>query len=491
MIRPVFFSAFLLLVCSSASFAQYQTASVQAALKQLQQDPDLRSANWSLCVRDAQSGEVVIAHEEHRALPTASTMKAITTATALARLGPDFQFTTSLEVDGPIEEGVLKGNLFVHGSGDPTLGSDRFGSAFELEVLMKAWVTLIQEAGIQRIEGKVIGDGTAFDTQLTPGNWGWEDMGNYYGVGAAGLNVHENLYYLDFIPGTYHGGSTRITGTRPDVPGLSFVNEVTTGSRTSGDNAYIFGAPYTYQRYVRGTIPAGRQPFTIKGSIPDPVLFCAQHFLQALQKAGISAQEASSMRLEALARQAPQGQRTVLHRHLSPPLHALIEPLNMKSINLYAEALCKQLAVDDGKLGSTREGTECMEDYWSAQGIDTRGMAIRDGSGLSPNNAMSTAQMSHILAKAHTASYAEALYTSLPVAGRSGSLSSMLRGTRAEGNLRAKSGYIGGVRSYTGYVDTPSGKRLSFAVISHNYSCSVGHMRRKLESLMASLATIN
>jgi len=460
------------------------------AIGRLDADAAMQSANWSICVRDVQSGRVLAGHNEHRSLPTASTLKALTSATALGILGPDFRFATYLEYSGRIEQGVLEGNLYIRGTGDPSLGSDRFEGYAALPKLMLDWVEVLRQKGIKRIAGKVIADASAFDTQLTPGKWSWEDMGNYYGAGVSGLNINENLYRLDFVPGAKAGDDTRILRSEPYIPGLRFINEVTTGTPRSGDNAYIFGAPYTFERYVRGTIPAGRPVFSIKGSMPDPALFCAQYLSELLDSCGIPAAGATSLRLEQLAGRQHTGRRSQLHRHLSPPLKELIVPLNMESINLYAEALCKQIAVASGKPGSTAQGVEVMQDFWKERGVNTRGMMLRDGSGLSANNALSTAQLTFILSKAHRASWGQAFYQSLPLAGRSGSLKNMLRGSRAENNLRAKSGYIAGVRSYAGFVDTRSGKRLAFAVIAHNYSGSPGAMRRKLEQLMAALAEI-
>ena len=160
----------------------------------------------------------------------------------------------------------------------------------------------------------------------------------------------------------------------------------------------------------------------------------------------------------------------------------------MRSVNLFAEALAYRLAVKGGEKGSAEDAVEVMEAYWKNQGVNTRGMSIKDGSGLSPNNSLSTYQLAFILRKAALASYSDDFIESLPLAGKSGSLSSMLRGTTAEGRLRAKSGFIAGVRGYAGIVDTVNGKKLAFAMISNNYACSAGQMRRKLETLMVSLA---
>lgn len=476
----------LLLVFSISWSANAQNMNrLSTAIQSLSKDPDLQSANWSVCVRDMNNGSILTEYQSRKSLSTASTMKAFTTATALSVLGSDFRFKTVLEIDGNLtSDGVLQGNLYIRGEGDPTLGSDRFGEKFELVSLMHVWANLIKTAGIKRIDGHVIGDATSFSSQLTPGKWSWEDMGNYYGAGAAGLNIHENYYRLDFQSGPKTGDATKVMRTEPNMTNIVFINEVS--SRGSSDNAYIFGSPYTNIRYLRGTIPPGRSRFSIKGSIPDPALFCAERLTDELSICGVPVSKApSTMRLEDLAGRRHTAQRKVIHTHQSPALRDIAYHTNMKSINLYAEALAIRTAIALKKGNSTAKAVKAMEDYWATKGVSTKGMYLRDGSGLSPNNVLSTSQLTAVLYRMRGNT---AFYNSLPLAGKSGSLKSMLKGTVAEGRLRAKSGYISGVRSYAGYVETVDGKKLAFAMIANHFSCGAGAMRRKLEKLMVALA---
>lgn len=461
---------------------------LEAAIKNLDKQTDMRSANWSITVVDLATGQAVVRHNADRSLVTASTMKSVTTATALAVLGADFRFETYLEYDGTLQDGVLEGNLIIRGTGDPSLGSHRFGESYQLNPLMISWAEIIQKAGIKEIKGHVMGDASIMSTQITPGNWNWEDMGNYYGAGAAGLNLHENFYRIDFrSPGP--GGQTSVVRTVPNMIGLQFHNEVRAGKQGSGDNAYIFGAPYTWQRYVRGTIPPNRSAFSIKGSIPDPSLYAARRLTEELRKCGVTiAESASSFRLERIYGRKISVQRQTLHTHRSPSLKNIVRHTNMESINLYAEALALRTSVARKAGNSTAKAAGMIEDYWAGKGVNIRGMNLQDGSGLSPNNVMSTQQMAKILYLASQSNYATVFRESLPLAGRSGSLKSMLKGTAAEGKLRAKSGYIGGVRGYAGYVRSQNGKEYAFSMISNHYSCSAGQMRRYFEQLMVKLA---
>lgn len=461
---------------------------LRRALERLGQDPDLRPASWGVAVVDLRSGKLLVSHDPQRSLATASTMKAITTATALEILGPDFRFETRLAYDGNIADSVLTGNLYLIGDGDPTLGSDRFGPQYEMEAMLNQFVQAVKAAGIKRVQGAVIGDASVFTSQLVPAKWSWEDMGNYYGAGTAGLNIHENAYRLDFRSGRT-GTLTDILRTEPSMDDLIFINEVIAGPPGSGDQAYIFGAPYSPQRYVRGSIPPNRASFSIKGSMSDPAQTTATWLRQELIDCGIFVNGPATTVRELWAQEGvPMTTRQPLHSFRSPPLAEIARATNFQSVNLFAEALAKRLAVARRRPGSTEAAVKVMADHWRARGVNPQGLYLRDGSGLSPNNGVSALQLAQILAKTAEGEAGAAFYASLPTAGREGTLRSMLQGTAAEGNLRAKSGFISGVRSYAGFVDLPDGRRVAFAMIANQFACGAGAMRRKLETLMAALA---
>ena len=353
-----------------------------------------------------------------------------------------------------------------------------------LAPLMERLRMAVQQAGIRRIEGSVIGDASAFGSQSSAGTWQWEDMGNYYGAGAWALNLHENLHYLHFQQQAGLGSIPAIAGTEPEIPGLQFINEVVSAGRGTGDNAYIFGAPYQFNRYVRGTIPVGTGIFTIKGSIPDPPLFAAQTLRQSLATVGIMAGGASS-RVNAQA----TTRRRQLYTHESPPLSRIVERANMESVNLYCEAMVKTIGWNQKQEGSTAAGLEALRAYWEGEGLDWDGCYLSDGSGLSGANAVTSlflARLLRLMARQEESLF-RPFYESLPLAGRSGSLKNTLRGTAAEGRLRAKSGTLERVRAYTGYATARNGRLLAFSVIVNNYSGSGGAIRQKLERFMLEL----
>ncbi|RMF01204.1 MAG: D-alanyl-D-alanine carboxypeptidase/D-alanyl-D-alanine-endopeptidase, partial [Bacteroidetes bacterium] len=193
-------------------------------------------ASIGVSLREVESGKVAAGYADQRSLIPASNLKLLSTASALAMLGPDFRYQTELAYDGQLDaHGVLRGNLYLIGSGDPTLGSPQMADTPGLETLLSRLALAIQRAGIRRISGRIIADDTAFSTAAAGSHWQWLDLGNYYGCGTFGLNAHENFYYLHFRQQPTLGSTPAVAEVEPDIPGLQFVNEVRSAERGSGD----------------------------------------------------------------------------------------------------------------------------------------------------------------------------------------------------------------------------------------------------------------
>ncbi len=223
--------------------------------------------------------------------------------------------------------------------------------------------------------------------------------------------------------------------------------------------------------------------------MPDPALFCAQQLSESLKTCGIEVGEAASTaRLRRLAGKPLPRQGSVVHTHFSAPLSEIAKMTNYFSVNLYAEALARRIAVARGREGISDQGANAMKDHWTAQGVNTRGMRLQDGSGLSPNNALTTKQVVDILYLAGKGPIAASFLESLPVAGESGALKSRMTNTSAKGRVRAKSGYIDGVRGYVGYADLPDGRRVAFAFLANHFEGSASDMQARWETLMVKLA---
>jgi D-alanyl-D-alanine carboxypeptidase/D-alanyl-D-alanine-endopeptidase (penicillin-binding protein 4) len=491
-IKPLFLGLLLCGLLASDLAAQAGLDKVKAQADKISANSDLKHAQWAFVLMDATTGELLHDHNGAATLVPASTLKTVTSGAALGILGEDYTFKTNLEHDGTIVDGVLKGNVFIRGGGDPTLGSSRFSWGTDMKGVFAIWIEQLKRKGIRSIEGMIIGDAEAFEEAMLPATWNWGDIGNYYGAGACGLTFIENTYEVFFKSNGKVGGPAEFLRTEPQIPGMQFVNEMKTGAAGSGDNGYIYGAPFTDLRYLRGTIPQGGTEFSIKGSIPDPALFAAHCLKHALDSAGISVGgKAETVRRLRLDGKMPDSPRQVVYVHQSPALKDILYWLNKKSINLYAEHLLKTVGMVKYRDGSVEGGAKAVADYWAAKGVDVGGLHQHDGSGLSRYNGVTAMQLTKMLQVNAQQKYFDAFYNSLPIAGLSsdpGTMKSMCSNTAAANNVRAKSGFISRVRCYTGYVSTKSGRRLCFAMMANNYTCSNGAMRDMFDALMVSIA---
>jgi D-alanyl-D-alanine carboxypeptidase/D-alanyl-D-alanine-endopeptidase (penicillin-binding protein 4) len=474
---------------------------LQATVNQLQTSPFVRNGTAALSVRRVRDGVSLLDYNAQLSLPSASTLKLVTTATALAVLGDNFTFRTILEHDGTIRDSVLNGNLYIRGSGDPTLGSNRFAEFADAPTLLRTWTDLIRSAGIKHIRGSVVGDASVIQSLPVPDTWVWGDMGNYYGAGISGLNFNENLYRAVFKPSKTVGQPAGLLRTEPATPFLKVQNNVRTGAAGSGDEVIIYNAPFSPQVFLEGTVPTGVAEFGVKGSLPDPAYFTAFALHDQLTKTGIFInnlpQSIGPGRLTEPGNTeapvlVPAAKRTQLHLHTSVPLAEIIRLTNHQSINLYAESLLILLGNTLAKSPVTTEQAVQQETkFWQSKGVDLSGFRPKDGSGLSTVGALTAANLSGILAAMTREKSFLPFYDSIPIVGESGTVKTLGRGTAAAGNVHAKSGTIEGVRAYAGYATSADGELLSFTVLVNKYNPgSLKGVMGFLEQIMAQLTAL-
>lgn len=448
--------------------------SLNRTLAKLDNTAVLRHATWGAFAEYANNGQVLMNHNSERGLAPASGLKTITTSIALDELGPDFRFKTSLYYSGQIDNnGTLHGNIYIKGGGDPTLGSDVVAGSLPLDSLMQHWTEAIRNDGIRKIDGSVVADNQIFSGNSTPDYWLWMDIGNYYGAGANGLSIHDDLYTLYFHPSPVAGKPARLIGMNPKIPGLTFINHMKTGMRGSGDNGYIYAGPLQRVAVLRGTVPAGYTEFPIKGSIPDPALFAADTLCSALEKAGITVMHPGKKATR------PVSYRTMkkITTTLSPPLRDIIYETNKKSINLYAEHCLRMLAVHEGGKGTEKAGVKTIVKFLHDHHIYSKGLHLYDGSGLSPADRITPRTMVEQLLYASKQPWFPDFYRSLGIAGDPadiGYFNHFGNGTPIANNARIKSGIISDVRSMSGYLHDKKGRLIVFSLIANNYD---GHMR--------------
>jgi serine-type D-Ala-D-Ala carboxypeptidase/endopeptidase (penicillin-binding protein 4) len=462
------------------AFSPLSIFAQERSLNSLLPDSLTMHASVSLCVADAETGSVVMEYNSGKSLIPASVMKLVTSAAALELLGPAYTFKTVVGFTGTLNRhtGKLTGNIVIRGGGDPSLGSAYFSDHYK--DFMSQWVSEIKKLGIKKIDGRVETDDSYYDYLPVPAKWLWEDAGNYYGAGAYGISVFDNIYEIH-LKASRGNSRPEIAEIVPAECRYEFTNWlVATGT---SDEGYVFAAPYSTNGWLAGNIPANPDNFVLKASIADPPLLIAKMLNKKLIDEGIKiTEDPSTYRLE--KKEEPEI-ITAVSETISPPLSEIIEVLNHESVNLYAEHLTKELGKKYRNRGSTAAGVDVIMEFLKNAGIKTDGLFIEDGSGLSPLDAINTGELVHLLYYMKSRGmYFPDYFSSLPEAGKEGTLKNYFKDPVFESRLRAKSGSMTRVRSYAGYLTTLSGKNLIFSVIINNYNGSSKNLIIGIEEVL-------
>lgn len=458
---------FFLFLISKAE-AQTIQQQVNAAFSQLSMDTQFTHAAISMYVVNSKTGEVVFSKNEQLGLAPASCQKIVTGISAFELLGKNYSYKTFLGYDGIIKDGKLTGNLIITGSGDPTLGSWRWPQT-KRELLFANILAAIRKKSISSIDGGIYINDLNFSFQPIPDGWIWQDIGNYYGAGAWGFNWNENQFDLNLKPGIKPGDQTEIISTSPVDLKNEFTNIITTGLRGSGDNAYIYAAPFSEKLFSTGTIPAGENKFTISGSMPNPPLYFAKSLQDYFNKNKmVNNGEADSYSNILMNKGKAPMQINIIDSLISPSLDSINYWFLKKSVNLYGEALVKTIAYEKLQMGNTDSGMSIIKKFWGGKGIDKASLKIIDGSGLSPANRITTKALVSMLQFARNQPWFGSFYNALPVIN----------------GITMKDGYITGVRAYTGFIKSSNGMEYSFSFIVNNFDGSAGTVREKMWRLL-------
>jgi len=428
--------------------------------------PAFQNAVWGVLIRSLRTGETLFALNPGTFLMPASNMKVVTMAAAAERLGWDFTFTTNVFATGPVEGAVLKGDLVVVGSGDPSLG----GRPTEGPSVVERWADQIRARGITRIEGRIIGDDNVFDDEGLGQGWSWDYLAHDYATPVGGLDFNENVVRLSFAPGPTSGAPVTVTA-KPEGSGLAIEAAVATAPQGGETDIRVTRQPGSRQLGVTGLLPAGRIDVTRAVSVDNPTEFMVGAFRQALIGRGVDV-AGSAIDVDAL--QAPPdviaGEPLV--SYASPPLSEIGKVLLKASQNLYADTLLKAIGRPaDGGPSTTREGRKVLREVLEGWGIAQDRYIQADGSGLSRYNYLTASVLVEVLTRMYSDGRHRAAFTDgLPVAGVDGTIAGRMKETKAQGNARAKTGSIANARALSGYVTSADGEPLVFSMIVNNFN---------------------
>ena len=410
----------------------------------------IRSGQFGLMAVSLTRGDTLFNYNAGAPLMPASTMKMLTTAVALDRLGPKWQFSTDVLSDGTIDpDGTLRGNVYLRGDGDPSL-SGRYlqgGPAAPIKFLAEQ----VKARGIKHITGDVIGDASAFDDQLVPEGWLTRYLQSGYAARVSALSLNDNLVWV-----TITSSGVKLEPATSAIPLTNNVKVVPgTGARLSvrrfGDGSIVVG----------GTIGSRAGSRRYVYVVEDPARFATGALRASLIEAGIAVD--GGVKLGGTPSSAAK-----IASIQSPTLDRIISAMNRESINHFAELLLRAAArgPERNTQGSVASARELLRQFFATKvGADSSTLQVFDGSGLSTLDRVTPRAMTQMLSYAHRADWGPWFHASLPVAGESELLKRRMKGSPAQGNLHAKTGTTNDVIGLGGYVTALDGEVIAFSFI--------------------------
>lgn len=450
-------------------------------------------ARWGVLAVSLDTGDTLVARNADAPLVPASNLKLLVTAAALHHLGPDFRWETLLVSDAPVADGVLQGDLTLYGTGDPGL-ADRLHASDDAP--FDSLAAHLRRAGVRRIAGRVVGDGSFFTGPTRLPDWDPRDLNDWFTAPSPALAYAENVVRFRIAPST--PGARPAVHTSPPHGGVSFRNEARTAAGRPAAPLWLLRDDPDAPVRVTGEVGvAGRDVYRTM-TVQDPLLTASHAMVAALERAGIevdggptrvSGASASILTATRVHGDGSPGVRT-LARFRSPPLEEALAVVNRRSHNLYADMILKTLGRVVAGDGSFTGGGAVVERFaTSVLGATPDGVRVLDGSGLSPGNRVTAGLLVELVAWAAEGRFADAFSGTLPVAGTR-ELNRRMARTAAAGNLRAKTGTIQGVSALSGVVETLDGERVAFSVIGNGLRSPYAAKRRVEDVVGVALAEL-
>jgi len=434
-----------------------QRASLAQRIDSVVSRPAFASALWGIEVRTLKSGRVIYSRNAEKNLKPASTMKLITTAAVLDAFGPDMRIDTTVESAGRLDSmGRILGDVFIVGRGDPEL-AERSSEGPPLRDL-EGLATALKDAGIRRIEGRLVGHEGLFKGDRRGDDWSWGDLVWCYGAEVSALSLNDNCADLAVFPGELPGDPLLVE-RNPVSSFYSLSSSATTSPAGTKSDLKLSRDAGSEMIILSGTHPLGEKPANLRVALEDPARYAATIFHEVLEAKGIHTTGQVATSSEPL----PTGVR-VLASHQSRPLSEILKGVNKPSQNLHAEMLLRLLGARVKGEGTVEAGHDAVRDFLRRSGVPCEGWALRDGSGLSRSDILAPHDVVSLLAAMDRHPSGPVFKDSLPVAGVDGTLKNRMKQSRAEGRVIAKTGSLRHVSSLAGYATTLGGERLAFAI---------------------------
>jgi D-alanyl-D-alanine carboxypeptidase/D-alanyl-D-alanine-endopeptidase (penicillin-binding protein 4) len=460
---------------------------LRSTLDSVVRAPEFRNATWGILVVDPALAETLYSYNAGKLLMPASNMKIATGSTALALLGPDYQYRTVVAAHGRPRDGTLDGDLLVVGRGDPTVSDHMRTDAMQP---LRGLADSVAAHGVRRVRGRVRASGDAFPDSPLGFGWAWDDLDYPYGAGVDELLFNEGFTRIIVHGAERLGDPPRVT----TAPARTYPAVRVAAVTVAPPPVQAPGAPDTSQRRpaLAFTTDSARDTVIVTGEIAaldsavlevayrDPEGAYIAAFTEALRDRGIAV---DGSRLGADS--TPTDTLAVM---ISPPLREILPALEKPSQNQIAEALLKTLGLERTGVGTADSGRRVVERQLVAWGADTAGFAVRDGSGLSRHSYLTAETIIHALDAMRRHPSFAVFYDALPIAGVDGTIASRMKGTAAQGNVHAKTGTLDKARALSGYVSTADGHMLLFSFLCNSYTVRTRDVDRAVDAIVTRLA---
>jgi D-alanyl-D-alanine carboxypeptidase/D-alanyl-D-alanine-endopeptidase (penicillin-binding protein 4) len=505
-------------ISTNTRIAPATLAELQSRIAEIVRQPALEPGFFAVKIVSLDSGQVVFEQSANKFVRPASNMKLYTVATAFDRLTPDFHFITSVYTQEKVDDGRIKGDLIIYGRGDPSIAA-RFNNGDYFKGINDL-ADRIVAAGVKRIKGDLVGDESYFNGAPLGSGWEWEDLTWSYGAPVSALSINDNAIDLNVKPGDRVGAPVTLTTGPPSSSFLTITNRATTSERGSSSALRIYRGLGANTLELSGTLPLGDAGWIGGVAVPDPALAFVSMLRDALTKRGVRIEgrvrtvtdrsgnsvwprnprgfangSTAQLPIEIASLQSPPFKEIAAHT-LKPSQNQytelILRTLGRNPRVLDAAGNTQPLAGDaQGATDDEEAGLRMVRDFLRQAGIGENDVELNDGSGLSRNDLISANTTVQLLTFMSKHKYFAQFRDALPIAGVDGTLRTRMRGTPAEGNLRAKTGSLSSVASLSGYVTTAGGEHLVFSMILNNYPDAAAVRRDSIDAIAVLLASFS
>jgi len=491
---------------------------LKSRIEQIVRQPALEPGFFAVKIVSLDTGSVIYEQDANKFVRPASNMKLYTVATAFDRLTPEFHFVTSVYAKQKPDDGKVKGDLIIYGRGDPSIAA-RFNDGDYFKGINEL-ADRIVAAGVKRVKGDLVGDESYFNGAPLGSGWEWEDLTWSYGAPVSALNINDNALDLNVKPSDRVGAPVSVTTGPPAASFVTILNRATTSARGSRSNLQIYRGLGANTIELSGTLPLGDAGWVGGVAIQDPALAFVTMLRDALMKRGVKIEgrvrTVTSRSGETLLPRTAAGFGTGSMAQFpveittlqSPPFSVIAAHTLKPSQNQYTELILRTLGRNPqvlNNVGQTKPlsaeslsarddedaGLEVVRTFLRQAGIGENEVELNDGSGLSRNDLISANTTVQLLTFMSKHKYFEQFRDALPIAGVDGTLRTRMRGTPAEGNLRAKTGSLSSVASLSGYVTTAGGEHLVFSMMLNNYPDAAAVRRDSIDAIAVLLASFS